>query len=94
MLKPATPANERQRLKTLRDMKLLDTPRCIDVLQLSSVERVAAVTNIDLQLFPRAASLKGITATTFHGRFKVFGVDAVFHRDMPARPSVWVLSNP
>ena len=26
MLKPAIPANERQRLKTLRDLKLLDTP--------------------------------------------------------------------
>lgn len=42
MLKPATPANERQRLKTLRDLKLLDTP---------PEERFDRVTRLAKQVF-------------------------------------------
>ena len=42
MLKPATPANERQRLQTLRDLKLLDTP---------PEERFDRVTRLAKQVF-------------------------------------------
>lgn len=42
MLKPATPANERQRLQTLRDLRLLDTP---------PEERFDRVTRLAKQVF-------------------------------------------
>jgi len=48
MLKPATPANERQRLKTLRDLKLLDTP---------PEERFDRVTRLAKQVFSTEIAL-------------------------------------
>ncbi|HEY5623346.1 MAG TPA: GGDEF domain-containing protein, partial [Gammaproteobacteria bacterium] len=48
MLKPATPANERQRLKTLRDMKILDT---------SPEERFDRITRLAKQVFSTPISL-------------------------------------
>ena len=48
MLAPATPANERQRLKTLRDMKLLDTP---------PEERFDRVTRLAKQVFSTPIAL-------------------------------------
>ncbi|MGI9262674.1 MAG: sensor domain-containing diguanylate cyclase [Woeseiaceae bacterium] len=48
MLKPATPANERKRLKTLRDLKLLDTP---------PEERFDRVTRLAKQVFSTEIAL-------------------------------------
>ena len=64
-------------------LKLLDSTCGIDELQLASVERVADITNVDLEFFSGAASGEAIAATAGHFGFEVLGVDAIFHdRDL------------
>ena len=60
-------------------LKLFNTTRRIDVLQLARVERVAAVADVDLQLLARAACLKRIPAAASDGRVEVIRVNAFFH---------------
>ncbi len=64
-------------------LELLDPTCCIDVLQLAGVERMTRITDIDLELFTCAASLKRIATAAGDGCLDVLGVDAVFHFAFP-----------
>jgi len=60
-------------------LELIDTSSSINVLQLSGVERVTFITNVDLQLRPHAASLETVSATAGNSRILVIWMNAVFH---------------
>lgn len=60
-------------------LELLDTTGGVDELQFSSVERMAHVADVDLQLFPRAARLEAVATPAGDLRFEVLGMNAIFH---------------
>ncbi len=60
-------------------LELINTSSRINVLQLSGVERVTFITNVDLQLGPNAASLETAAATAGNSRVLVIWMNAVFH---------------
>jgi len=60
-------------------LELFDSACGVDELQLAGVERVADITNVDLEFFSGAASGEAIAATAGHFGFEVLGVDAIFH---------------
>lgn len=60
-------------------LELVDTSSRIDVLQLSGIEGVTLITNVDLQLGPHTASLETVAATTTNSRLLIIRVNAVFH---------------
>ena len=60
-------------------LELINTSGRINVLQLSGVERVTFITNVDLQLGSDAASLKTVAATAGNSRVLVIWMNAVFH---------------
>lgn len=60
-------------------LELIDTSSSINVLQLSGVERVTFVANVNLQFGPDAASLETAAATAGNSRLLVIWVNAVFH---------------
>ena len=64
-------------------LKLLDAASRIDVLQLSSEEWVAHVTNVHLQLTADAPRFEGVTTTADNCSFDVFWVNAVLHVPSP-----------
>jgi len=54
---------------------------------------MATITDVDPQLWPGAASLKGVATPACNGRIEVFGVDAFFHSDvLPGRPFSVILN--
>jgi hypothetical protein len=64
-------------------LELFDPTSGVNELELSGVERMADVANVDLELFAGAACSKTISATASHLGFEVFWVDAIFHdRDL------------
>jgi hypothetical protein len=64
-------------------LELLDPTGSINELELSGVERMADIANVDLEFLAGAASRKAISATACHLGFVIFWVDAVFHdRDL------------
>ncbi|MGI9262719.1 MAG: sensor domain-containing diguanylate cyclase [Woeseiaceae bacterium] len=74
MLKPAIPANERQRLKTLRDLKLLDTP---------PEERFDRVTRLAKQVFSTEIALVSLVDADRQWFKSRQGLDAEeTHRDI------------
>ena len=74
MLKPAIPANERQRLKTLRDLKLLDTP---------PEERFDRVTRLAKQVFATEIALVSLVDADRQWFKSRQGLDAEeTHRDI------------
>ena len=59
-------------------------PTCtVDIFQLAGIERMAGVTDVDLQFFPRAASGKCITTTASHVGFMIFRMDFFLHGLIP-----------
>ena len=60
-------------------LELVNTSSSINVLQLSGVERVTFITNVDLHLGPHATSLETIAATAGNSRVLVIRMNAVFH---------------
>lgn len=60
-------------------LKLLDTTGGIDELQLTCVERMADIANVDLQFFTRTPCFEAVSATAGDLRFEVLWVNAVFH---------------
>ena len=60
-------------------LELFDPTGGINELELTRVERVADIANVDLEFFSGAASGEAIAATAGHFGFEVLGVDAIFH---------------
>ena len=60
-------------------LELVNTSSSINVLQLSGVERVTFITNVDLHLGSHATSLESIAATAGNSRVLVIWMNAVFH---------------
>lgn len=59
-------------------------PSCgIDELEFARVERMTNVTNVDLQLFPRATGGKTVATTAGHLGFEIVWMNAVFHDRFP-----------
>ncbi len=64
-------------------LELFDPTGGINELELTRVERVADIANVDLEFFAGTASSETVSATACHLGFVVFWVDAVFHdRDL------------
>ena len=60
-------------------LEFVDTSSRIDVLQLSGIEGMTLITNVELQLGPHTASLETVAATTTNSRLLIIRVNAVFH---------------
>ena len=60
-------------------LELVNTSSSINVLQLSGVERVTFITNVDLQFWAHAASFETIATTTGDSGLLVIWMNAVFH---------------
>ena len=61
-------------------LEFFDSTFRVDEFLLSSIERVAGTTDIDLQFLLCASGLKCIATTTLHCGLKIFWVDIFFHR--------------
>ena len=74
-------------------LELFDPTGGINELELSGVERVADIANVDLKFFAGTASSETVSATACHLGFVVFWVDAVFHdrdlRKLRVEMSLW-----
>lgn len=74
-------------------LELFDPTGGINELELSGVERVADIANVDLEFFAGTASSETVSATACHLGFVVFWVDAVFHdrdlRKLRVEMSLW-----
>ncbi len=60
-------------------LEFLDASSAVHILKLASVERMALVTNVNLQLFLRTPCCKGIPTTAANCRFKILGMDVFLH---------------
>lgn len=60
-------------------LELFDSAGGVDVLQLTGVERVASVANVDFEFLPRATRLECVPTTAGDRRVEVIRMNAVFH---------------